>query len=817
MVHVHLFRSAFASGTREHRLMGMAGETPFANAAELNAEANRVEARLNSDPDDVATQAEFRVTKIRLELTESNAALQAQARAAIDRLVIAERDRRDSRAEVAALETTQNTKRTQLLAGINAPVAPATRATGLADVRTEIDASLTAIRNLSTPPASNRFAAADLIAKHIDHIRKLQDIAPTTALTPLERAQLRSPIALETAATDPSKLRLGRAYLRAEGYEQTAAVPPTLTSTKVYPGGGAPADRTMTINYVWTPGGPPAADKWMVNLTVAGVAIPAMDVVNFTRANVDAAVAANPNAVALINTTTGVARDDIARHLAIGVNMQTGVVAPVPAVLDTVRAKAAEGEQRTAEAELATITTAHTTFLNGPFTTAFLLANTEKTNGTTAGLAPDVLRARIITALDTPATGLRPVAAAQKAALQAKIIAITNPPAGTLRPSNAVAQLTELRRQIADIDAQVRQREVTLGVASAVTAPTTAPAETPEARAFKTAVDAAVNPLSATSTRAQLDTAQTALDAALTTLPVGQRAANQNYIVEKARAKGLTATITGTSVRLEVAPPASAAPAAAPAEDLTARVRPVLELLRLFAPLIQFLNPNFNGGNIDAVLNRMDLQLQLRTAQQELAEFDRRNPTGSLTDALRTQRTAIQTRITDIQNRINALPVISSTVTGSVNRLVDPEAIARFAAAAAARFNAYLAPNTTTIVNNRFIVINCAGKPPDVIVRLNVIINRYGNTRAPSGTPGLPANVNQVNSNVVALDAVALHEAVGGDIERAFRTTDVSNFTPAPTSVVNPVPVNGPVVQANANASINGPKPTYGSSNRRVV
>lgn len=806
MVHIHSFRSAFATGTREHRLMGMAGETPFANAAELNAEANRVEARLNSDPDDVATQAEFRVTKIRLELSETNATLRAPARAALDRLVAAERDRRDSRAEIATLRTNQNTKRTQLLAGINAPVAPATRATALADVRTEIEASLTAVNNLSDPtrPEARRFSAAELITAHLEHIRQLQEIAPTTALSPIERAQLRNPIALETAADDASKQRLGRTYLKAEGYSAAGA---NMRLTKEFPGAGPIADRTITIEYSFVAGVAPAVGKWQVGATVAGFAVPPMDLTNFTRANVEAAVAANPNAAALINAATGVGRDELNRQIAIGVNVQTGINVP-GAALDSVRLKAAEATNNDAETQLATLQAAHTTFMNGPFTTAFIAANTEKTNGTAAGLTPEVLRARIVTALDTAGTGLRPVAAAQKAALEANIRTIAS--GGPTRPANAVAQITELRRQIADINAQVRQREVTLGVASAVTGPSAGPAETPEARAFKAAVDAAINPLSATSTRAQLDTAQTALGTALTNLPAAQRAANQNYIAEKARAKGLTATITGTSVRLEVGTTAPTTSPDTPTAMLN-RLRPVMEFLRMFAPVLSVLNPNFSQANLDAVLNRMDLQLQLRAAEQELADFDRENPSPS-TDALRARRTAIQARITDLRNRINALPAIPSGAPTGINRL-DEAGLARFVADAAIRFNMYLAPNTTTVVGNRYLLINCAGKPADVIARLNVIVTRYGSMRAPAGTPGIPANANVAGSNVIALDASLLYGAVGGDIERAFRV-DAPALTPPP--VVSVAPVSGPVVQATATA-INGPKPRYGSSNRRVV
>ncbi len=806
MVHVPHFRSAFATGTREHRLMGMAGETPFANAAELNAEANRVEARLNSDPDDVAASAEFRVTKIRLELTEANAALQAPARAALDRLVAAERARRDSRAEVTTLRGNQTTKRTEVLGQLNVA---ATRAAGLTEIRAEIDRSLTAIRTLSTPPASNRFASADLITAHLEHIRQLQEIAPTPNLSPLERAQLRSPLAVETAADDVSKERLGRAYLQAEGYE--VAPGGTMRFLKVYPSAaGVPAlPRTLLIEYRFIAGAA-GAGKWQVNLNIAGLVVPAMDVTNFTRANLDAAVSAPPlnaDAVAMINSTNGIARDDIARHLGIGVNVQTGINTPVPAALDTVRGKAAEAEAVRAEASLATLTAAHNTFISGPFTTAFNAAETAKTTGT--GLTPEQLRTRIVTALDTPATGLRPVAAARKTELQNQIAAITNPPAGSLRPSNAVAQITELRRQIADIDAQLRQREVTLGVASAVTGPSTAPAETAEARTFKAAVDTAINPLSATSTRAQLDTAQTALGAALTALPEAQRAANQNYIVEKARAKGLTATITGTAVRLEVGTTAPSAAANTINEQLQ-RLRPMMELVRMFAPLIAMLNPNFNLSGLDTVLNRMDLQMQLRAAEQELAGL-------ADTPANRDARTAVQNRITDLRNRINALPAIPSNTTGGINRL-DEAGLLRFATDAAARFNAFLAPNTTTVVGNRYLLINCTGRPADVIARLNMISMRYASCRVSAGITGIPANANQAGSNIIALDVSLLYSAVGGDIERAFRN-DVAGLTPPPMPLapVTPVaPVTGPVVQANATA-INGPKPTYGSSNRRVV
>ncbi len=833
MVHIHSFRSAFQASTREHRLLGMAGETPFANAAELNAEGARVEASLRTDHD-ATVEAEARVTKIRLELTEArDPALAVAARAMLDRITAAERARRDSRAEVTAENTRQTAKRAEILGKLNVA---ATRAAGLTDARTEINASLDQIKLMSDPatPEGQKFARADLITAHLAHIRQLQDIAPTTPpLNPNERALLRSAVAAETAGDDGSKNRLGGAYLKAEGYEEVAPVAPAtrkLTYSKVYPGVVPAAKRTLSLEYQLHPA--PAPQMWKVTGTVGGIAIPLTNVTAFNGALIDGLVAADPQVNAIFHSAVapapGSGREDMIRQLAIADNLANGVqTAADPLKLAAVKNKAMEAETRNADTELATLTAAHPTFINGPFTTAFLLADTAKREGTTAGLAPDIIRARIITALDAVPAGLRKVAADRKAALD--VLVKDKAALGANVPPNIVAQITELRRQIADIDVQLRAKTNALGITT--TAPV-APAETPEARIFKTAVDAAINLLSATSTRAQLDTAQTALGAALTALPVAQRAANLNYIVTKAREKGLTAVITGLNVRLTVGVAPLTTPDSGPDSlgEVSARVRPFLEFLRMLAPVLGALNPNFNAAALEGAINRVDLNMQLRAAEAELTAFDRANPAPLGTAELRARRTAIETRIRDLRARIARLPAIPPTTPGGFGTVSEaPEAmINAFAAQAAIRINTFLAPGTTTVVNNNVILINCNGRPAPIIGRLNVLMGRFGAARVGAdrlaGVP--PATLTllgQANSNVVALDARMVFQMVGGDVNNILSSggTFVPPVAPygAPYSMppygVPYAPVAGPIASANATA-INGPKPGFGATSRRT-
>jgi hypothetical protein len=219
--------------------------------------------------------------------------------------------------------------------------------------------------------------------------------------------------------------------------------------------------------------------------------------------------------------------------------------------------------------------------------------------------------------------------------------------------------------------------------------------------------------------------------------------------------------------------------------------------------------------------DRMDLQLQLRDAERELAEFDRANPDRArLTDILRTQRTAIENRIADIRRRIAALPAVPAAgpaagPSGAAGE--SPEAIGRFAASAAAAFNRYLAPNVASVVANRYIVINCVGKPPEVVARMNGLMARYGSAVPATGTAGLPEGANRPNSNIIAFDAVTLSRMVSGDVDAIFRAPTPFTGAAAPAAGPAAAPVAGPVVSASSVATAGGvPKPVLGASTRRA-
>lgn len=824
MVTVHLFRTAFSVGTRERRLLGMAGEAPFRTVAELDAEHDRLDARLNNETDDTVMQAEVRLARARLAVTGSDATLEASRRRLEDRITNGLRERTDARNALATLRTTQTAKRAEILGKLNVV---ATRGVGLTDARTEINASLTAIDTLAGGPAT--FIRSDLIAQHTAHINDIQNLAPTPALNPAEKSSLMTALATDTALDAASKQRLGFHYLRSVGYQESGA---NLVFTKVFPGAGLEAARTITLTYRFDAAVAPAGE-WKLSGTIGAVAIPEVPAATLTRAHIDglitAAGPAGAPAAALIESTTGVARTDIATHLGIALNVKDGInaAAPVAGNLQTVRDGAVSFEVTRSAQGLRTLTAAHETFKNGSFTTAFLAANRVKTES--AVLDPATRRARIIAALDAPAAppdegGLRTVATARKNLLMTRIRLLAVPAAPGIVPSNIVATINELRRQMTDIDNSLKTRETELGVAEAATSTTTtAPAETPEARAFKTAVDAAINPLSATSTRAQLDTAQTALGAALTALPAAQRDANKNYIVEKARAKGLTATITGTTVALAVAPAGSTDRT----PDRTGTIpsflealnnpRQLVQFLRVLAPLLTMLNGRgMSPEALSIAFDRVDLQLQLRDAEARLAAFDRANPNrAALTDILRGQRTAIETEIADIRRRIAALPAAPTLTGGPAGTASEsPEAIGRFAASAAAAFNRYLAPNVATVVANRYIVINCVGKPPEVVARMNGLMARYGSAVPATGTAGLPEGANRPNSNIIAFDAVTLSRMVSGDVNAIFR---------APTPFTGPATVTGPatgpvspVVSATAVGVAGVPKPVLGASRNRA-
>ncbi|MBP9750823.1 MAG: hypothetical protein KBC95_03165, partial [Candidatus Peribacteraceae bacterium] len=821
MVTVHMFRTAFSAGTRERRLLGMAGEAPFTTEAELNAEASRVEARLNNEPHDPATHeavaAEVRVTKIRLVLTQASPTLRTAATDAIARLTTAESNREAARATLLALRTTQAAKRADILGKLNG--AATDRTTGLSDARTEINASLAQINTLATAtPVRN-----DLIAQHTAHINDIQNLAPTRALTPAEKSPLMTTLATETGADAASKERLGFHYLRSVGYQESGG---NLVFTKVYPGAGADtAPRTITLTYTFDNTAP---GMWKVAGSIGRVAIPQVPAATLNRAHIDALITADaangPAAAALINTTAGVALADINTHLIIALNVKDGIntAPPVTTNQDVVRNGAVTFEATRATQELQALTASHTTFKTNLLTPAFIVANRAKTEA--AALEPAARLPHILRALDLPAPdGLRAVATAQKNLLTLQISQLAVPTPPRIVPSNVVARIGELRRQITDIDNILRAREVELGVTTApATTPATAPAESLEVRNFRTAVDAAINPLSATSTRTQLDAAQTLLGTALTTLPAAQRDTNKNYIVERARAKGLTAVITGTTVALTVAPAGSTPerPAATVPSFLEALNNPrqLLQFLRVLAPMLSMLSGRgMSSEALSVAFDRMDLQLQLRDAEARLVAFDRANPSRTaLTEILRGQRTAIETEIADIRRRIAALPATPAISGAPATGSESAESIAAFATNAAAAINRYLAPNVASVVGNRYIVINCVGKPPEVVSRMNGLMVRYGSAVPATGTAGLPEGANRPNSNIIAFDAVTLSRMVSGDVNAIVRAP--TPFTTAPASGPATGPVAAPIVSASSVAGVGGipPKPVLGASSRRA-
>lgn len=821
MVHIHMFRTAFSAGTRERRLLGMAGEAPFRTAAELDAEHDRIDARLNTETDDTVMQAEVRLARARLAVTGSDTTLEASRRRLEDRLTNGLRERTDARNTLTTLRTTQTAKRTEILGKLNVV---ATRAAGLTDARTEINASLTAIDTLAGGPAT--FIRNELIAQHTAHISSIQNLAPTPALTPVEKNPLMTTLATETAADAASKERLGFHYLRSVGYQATGG---NLVFSKVLDIPGPPvaaAARTISFTYRFDAAVAPAGE-WKVAGTIGAVAIPEVPAATLTRAHIDglitAAGPAGAPAAGLINPDTGVAREDINTHLGIALNVKDGInaAAPVATNLQTVRNGAVTFEAARAIQELRALAVNHDTFKTNLLTPAFLVASRAKTEA--ASLALPLRRPHILRALDLPSPdGLRAVATDRKNLLTLQMRMLAVPTAPSIAPSNIAARIDELRRQMTDIDNSLKAHEAELGVAVApATTPATAPAESLEVRNFRTAVDAAINPLSATSTRTQLDAAQTLLGTALTTLPAAQRDTNKNYIVERARAKGLTAVITGTTVALTVAPAGSTPerPAATVPSFLEALNNPrqLLQFLRVLAPMLSMLSGRgMSSEALSVAFDRMDLQLQLRDAEARLVAFDRANPSRTaLTEILRGQRTAIETEIADIRRRIAALPATPAISGAPATGSESAESIAAFATNAAAAINRYLAPNVASVVGNRYIVINCVGKPPEVVSRMNGLMVRYGSAVPATGTAGLPEGANRPNSNIIAFDAVTLNRMVSGDVNAIVRAP--TPFTTAPAGGVATGPVAAPIVSASSVAGVGiPPKPVLGASSRRA-
>lgn len=821
MVHIHMFRTAFSAGTRERRLLGMAGEAPFRTADEINTEHDRLDARLNNETDDTIVRAELTVARIRIGLT-TDASLQAARDRLENRIIQGERERRDARTALNTLRTTQTAKRAEILGKLNVA---GTRAAGLLDARNEINASLTAIDTLAGGPAT--FIRNELIAQHTAHISSIQNLAPTPALTPVEKNPLMTTLATETAADAASKERLGFHYLRSVGYQATGG---NLVFSKVLDIPGPPvaaAARTISFTYRFDAAVAPAGE-WKVAGTIGAVAIPEVPAATLTRAHIDglitAAGPAGAPAAGLINPATGVAREDINTHLGIALNVKDGInaAAPVATNLQTVRNGAVTFEAARAIQELRALAVNHDTFKTNLLTPAFLVASRAKTEA--ASLALPLRRPHILRALDLPSPdGLRAVATDRKNLLTLQMRMLAVPTAPSIAPSNIAARIDELRRQMTDIDNSLKAHEAELGVAVApATTPATAPAEMSEAvRNFRTAVDAAIAPLSATSNGTALTNAQTALGTALTTLPVGERDANKNYIVERARAKGLTATIAGTTVTLAVAPAGSTPerPAATVPSFLEALNNPrqLLQFLRVLAPMLSMLSGRgMSSEALSVAFDRMDLQLQLRDAEARLVAFDRANPSRTaLTEILRGQRTAIETEIADIRRRIAALPATPAISGAPATGSESAESIAAFATNAAAAINRYLAPNVASVVGNRYIVINCVGKPPEVVSRMNGLMVRYGSAVPATGTAGLPEGANRPNSNIIAFDAVTLNRMVSGDVNAIVRAP--TPFTTAPAGGVATGPVAAPIVSASSVAGVGiPPKPVLGASSRRA-
>lgn len=756
MVHIHLFRSAFSLSHREHRLLGMAGgETPFMNATEIEAARTRVETRLNNDPDHTTTEAEYRVTTIKLELSNTHGTdddVRNAARSALAALRSAYDVRNDSRANVTKLCKNQDVQRATLLTQLNASPADPKRATALDEIRTEIAASLAAIRQLSDSSTLDyhKFTRGEIITAHLAHISKLQNIQPTSPLSPLEKASLRTSLATEMAGDEPSKLRLGKAYLLANGYTSQAVTPPTLaefTLQKEYRAPAYPTSPVLSLTFKCQPGDKAnnTAQMWTVEGTIGGVTLPATKLdTTFNPLTIDAAIARDPAAQAVFGArAAGQARKDLIHEYTVATDLQQGVQAAEshPNARDIVRTRVVDAEAKAAKEALEKLGTDHSHFIARDFETQYLSADKVKVDAASSNLA--IRNQRILDHLNSP-TGLRKVATDRKVVLDAQIKDLVTTKPGTDLPSNVVAQVTELRRQILDIDVQLRDREEKLGVATTVTAAGPAPKPT-----------------------------------------------------------------TATTPNIPNSGPVSL-------NNIARQSQPFLELILFLGPIISMLNPNFNNTALTVALDRMDLQIQLRDAQDELAAFDRANP--SLTTDLKNQRTLIQTRITELERKINVLPAIpSNTNTGLPNHPPE-EMVEQFANDLARRLNTFIAPNTTSVVAKRYIVIDTNRTPAgDIQQRLNLIMSRFGNARAPQGIPGIPSLANQPNSHIVALDASIIFQQFNGDINSIFRGNNPA-LTPPPFNA-GPAPVVGPVISSNnsANASINGypPKPRLGASSRR--